>query len=151
MTAKTKFIPNSLHWSFTVFSFAAVFLAKYFCRFDYKRNWEQRQFWSGHTIMSNKKSMEKANRITEIDDHIRRNFDILKVNRKVNSSRRNIRSLLRSTKTNTHTHTLERNLSRIIFCMTLIMFGCHLFALLSSFFRWYQFFCWCCYCGKNAI
>lgn len=33
--------------------------------------------------MSNKmKSQEKANRITEIDDHIRRNFEIIKVNTK---------------------------------------------------------------------
>lgn len=78
--------------------------------------------------MPNKgKNYEKANRITEIDDHIRRNFDILKVNmKKKNQIKYTTLTLLNKYK----------SVSYKIFCMTLIMFGFHHFAFRLFLSQW---------------
>lgn len=86
--------------------------------------------------MSNKlKSQEKANRISEIDDHIRRNFEIIKVKnwRKENFSMNTSLALFIGIRT---FFGLNFNRNHIIRCMTLNVFGLSLFCVANHSVIW---------------
>lgn len=80
---------------------------------------------SHHTKMSNKmKSQDKANRIAEIDEHIRRNFEIIKVNGNFKSIFK-VYSVQSKSRIRTWSNFIAAKNQKIFVCMTLIALDCH--------------------------